>query len=148
MPVVLTGAHTALGRAVLGALRAAGVPEIRATVPDPAAAAAIRALGVPTAVSDLSDPLTTGAVLEGAHTVVHLDNPAQTFGWLRDAAEGTSVRRVVTVVREGAEPPVGTGSDPWELLVLTGDVRRADPALVAAILAADQRPRHSRAAGP
>ena len=139
MPVVVTGAHTALGRAVLAALRTAGAPEIRATVPDPAAAVSIRALGVPTAASDLSDPLTTGAVLEGAHTVVHLHNPAQTYGWLREAAEGTSVRRVVMVVREGAEPPVGTGSDPWELVVLTGDVGQADPALVAAILAADRR---------
>jgi uncharacterized protein YbjT (DUF2867 family) len=139
VPVVLTGAHTALGQAVLAALRTAGVPEIRVTVPDPAAAAASRALGVPTAVSDLSDPLTTGAVLEGVHTVVHLQNPAQTYGWLREAAEGTSVRRVVTVLPMGAEPPSGTESDPWETVLLTGEVGAADPALVAAILAADRR---------
>ena len=141
MPVVLTGAHTPLGEAVLAALRSAGVPEIRVTVPDPAAAVTTRALGVPTAVSDLSDPLTTGAVLEGAHTVVHLHNPAQTYEWLREAMEGTSVRLLVTVVQPGAEPPVETGSDPWELVVLTGDIGRTDSALVAAILAADRRAR-------
>ena len=140
MPVVLTGAHTALGRAVLAALRAADVPQIRVTVPDPAAAVMTRALGVPTAVSDLSDPLTTGAVLEGAHTIVHLQNPGQTYGWLREAAEGTSVRRVVTVMGPGAEPLVESTSDAWELVVLSGDVGQADPALVAAILAADRRP--------
>ena len=139
MPVVLTGAHTPLGQAVLAALRTAGVPEIRVTVPDPAAAVTTRALGVPTAVSDLSDPLTTGAVLEGAHTVVHLHDPVQTYTWLREAAEGTSVRLVVTVVQKGAEPPLDTGSDAWELVVLTGDVGQADSALVAAILAADRR---------
>ena len=139
MPVVVTGAHTALGRAVLAALRDAGVPEIRVTVPDPAAAGPPRAVGVPAAVSDLSDPLTTGAVLEGAHTVVHLQNPAQTYGWLREAAEGTSVRRVVIVLELGAERPAGTESDPWEVVVLPGDTGRADPALVAAILAADRR---------
>ena len=143
MPVVLTGAHTALGQAVLSALRAAGVPEIRVTVPDPAAAVTTRALGVPTAVSDLSDPLTTGAVLEGAHTVVHLHNPAQTYGWLREAAQGTSVRRVITVLPPEAEALPNTGSDGSELVelvVLTGDIGRPDPALVAAILSADRRP--------
>ncbi len=140
MPVVLTGAHTALGQAVLAALRTAGVPEIRATVPCPAAVAASRALGVPTAVSDLSDPLTTGAVLEGAHTVVHLHDPARTYGWLREAAEGTSVRRIVIVLPAGAEPPaLGAGSDAWDTVVLTGEVGLADPDLVAAILAADRR---------
>jgi len=140
MPVVLTGAGTTLGRAVLSALRAAGVPEIRATVPDAAAAAVSRSAGVPTAVSDLSDPLTTGAVLEGAHTIVHLHEPELTYGWLRDAAEGTSVRRVVMVLPPGAEPPTSAGgSESWEVVVLTGDVGAADPELVAAILAADQR---------
>ena len=140
MPVVVTGAGTALGRAVLTALRAAGVPEIRLIVPDPAAAAGLRALGVPTAVSDLSDPLTTGAVLEGAHTVVHLHDPAGTYGWLREAAEGTSVRRVVTVLPPGAELPVSDiGPEAWEIVVLIGDVGSVDPDLVAAILAADRR---------
>ena len=140
MPVVLTGANTALGQAVLIALREAGVPDIRATVPEAAAAAGPRSAGVPTAVSDLSDPLTTGAVLEGAHTIVHLYRPAQTYGWLREAAEGTSVRRVVIVLPLDAEPPGSLGgSDGWEVVVLTGELDSADPDLVASILAADRR---------
>jgi uncharacterized protein YbjT (DUF2867 family) len=144
VPVVVTGAGSVLGRAVLTALRAAGVPEIRATVPERVAAAGPRALGVPTAVSDLSDPLTTGAVLEGAHTVIHLHDPATTYGWLREAAQGTGLRRVVIVLPAGVQPPApgagsGAASDEWELVVLTGDVRHADPALVTAILAADRR---------
>lgn len=136
VPVVVTGAETALGRAVLDALLAAGDGEVRATTPDRGAALALRASGVPTAVSDLSDPRTTGAVLEGAHTVVHLQETLGTWEWLREAAEDTGVRRVVAVLPAGTDVPA---APEWEVVVVAGDAAHAEPDVVRTVLAADRR---------
>jgi hypothetical protein len=80
-----------------------------------------------------------GAVLEGAHTVVHLDRPAETADLLVDAADGTSVRRVVAVAADVLEPPPAYGA--LEVVVVPADPagEPADPAAVAAVLAADAR---------
>jgi uncharacterized protein YbjT (DUF2867 family) len=136
VPVVVTGAETPLGRAVLHALCAREVIEVRATVREIGAAAPLRADGVPTSVSDLSDPLQLGAVLDGAHTVVHLDRPLSTWQWLLEAAEDTGVRRIVTVLPPGTAVPEAPG---YELMVVTGSSADADPAVVAAVLSADAR---------
>lgn len=155
MPVVVTGAELPLGRAVVLALLASGAPDVRAVVRDRSAAGVLRAAGARVAVGDLSDPLRLGAVLEGAHTVVHLDTgatgtgtPADTWQWLAEAAEDTGVRRVVTVLPPGASPPAPEGEAPaWEVVVvprerLAGHAEEpgaADGGTVREILRADAR---------
>jgi putative NAD(P)-binding protein len=136
MPVVVTAADHPLGRAVVEALVAEGSIEVRATVRDPGAAAELIALGVRTAVSDLVDPLRFGAVLEGAHTVVHLDDPPGTWDLLLDAAADTGLRRIVTVLDPADEmpPPV-----PYQLVVIRSRDRGPRSDLVAALLDADRR---------
>lgn len=133
MPVVVTAADGPLGRAVVTALRARGV-EVRAVVPAPEGRAALAGLGARTAVCDLDDGVRLGAVLGGAHTLVHLDRPASTADLVLDAAEGTSLRRVVAVAR-GPVPAYG----PLELVVVPGDLGEADAGVVAAVVAADAR---------
>ena len=133
VPVVVTGADTPLGRAVLAALLRDPRIEVRATTRTRAAADALSPRRVPTAVTDLEDPLRAGAAFEGAHTVVHLD-PAP-LEHVLEAAEDTSVRRVV-VIHPAAHP---TRTDALEVVVVPGDADRAEPAVVAAIVAADRR---------
>jgi uncharacterized protein YbjT (DUF2867 family) len=132
----VTAADRPLGRALVSALLAAGAVDVRATVRDRAVAAELIALGVRTAVSDLVDPLRFGAVLEGAHTVVHLDDPVATWELLLEAAADTGLRRIVTVVGPAEAVP---SAEPYELVV----VRTADPSprpdLVATLVDADRR---------
>ncbi len=126
MPVVVTGADGPLGAAVLAAfLAGADRVELRATVRDRGAVGALVAAGVRTAVSDLEDPTRFGAVLEGAHTVVHLDDPLATWDFLLDAAEDTGLVRVVTVLDPSARAPDAPG---YDLVVLRHrDGRTARP---------------------
>jgi hypothetical protein len=135
VPVVVTAADHPLGRAVVAALSADGV-QVRATV-RPGSPAAV--LGVPTAVTDFSDGLRAGAVLEGAHTIVHLD-AAVPWEWLVDAAEDSGVRRMVLVLPPGAPVPHADG---YDVVVVEGDVatsgRGEFDRLVTAIVAADAR---------
>jgi uncharacterized protein YbjT (DUF2867 family) len=146
MPVVVTGADRPLGRALVRHLAAAGVPDLRAVVRDPHRAAPLRAADARVSVGDLSDPLRLGAVLEGAYTVVHLDagpdgggSPLDTWDWLLDAAEDTGLRRIVTVLPPGTAAP----ESPYETVVVPGPETAPDadpdPALVAALAAADRR---------
>ena len=134
VPVVVTGADTPLGAAVLAALRRDPRIEVRATVRTRSAADALIARWrLPVAVSDLYDPLRAGAAFEGAHTVVHLD-PAP-LEHVLDAAEDTAVRRVVVL------HDAGTADDlrGLEIVVVPGDAGRADTHVVESILAADRR---------
>jgi uncharacterized protein YbjT (DUF2867 family) len=71
MPVVVTGADSPVGRAVVPLLRERG-SEVRATVRDPGDADHLRSLGAKVAVDALSDADTLRAVLDDAHTVCHL----------------------------------------------------------------------------
>jgi uncharacterized protein YbjT (DUF2867 family) len=134
VPVVVTGADEPLGAAVVEALLAAGAPEVRATVSTRAAVRPLVERGVRTAVSDLVDPERLGAVLAGAHTVVHLAGPVPlaTLGLVLDAAQDSGLRRLVTV---GAGPPAAlVVPDGLELVLLDGSD------LVAAAVQADRRP--------
>jgi hypothetical protein len=140
MPVVVTGADSPLGAAVVAAFLAAAPAgeqvELRATVRDRSAAAPLVAAGVRTAVSGLDDPLRLGAVFEAAHTVVHLDDPAGTWDLLLEAAEDTGVRRLLTVLPPGApEPEAG----PYELVVLRPAEGTPERTVAAALVAADRR---------
>ena len=68
MPVVVTGADTPVGRALVPLLRERG-SEVRATVRDMDAADPLRGLGAKVATNAASDPDTLRAVLDEAHTV-------------------------------------------------------------------------------
>jgi NAD(P)-dependent dehydrogenase (short-subunit alcohol dehydrogenase family) len=143
VPVVVTGADRPLGRAVVEALLAHGVPEVRATVRIRAAVPELIALGVRTAVSDLVDPLRLGAVLEGAHTVVHLDpdDPLDSWDLLLEAAADTGLRRIVTLCLPSRVPPAECG---YDLVVIRAASACPSPWLVAALVDADRREQVSR----
>ncbi|WTW97419.1 NAD(P)H-binding protein [Streptomycetaceae bacterium NBC_01309] len=151
MPVVVIGADRPLGAALVLALVDLGVPDLRAVVRDRSHAPALRAAGVRVSVGDLSDPLRLGAVLEGAHTVVHLDagpegsgGPLDTWDWLLEAAEDTGLARIVTVVEDDRVLPDQGG---YDVVFLPSGVTRSsggttdavDPALVSALIEADRR---------
>ncbi|MFE2866035.1 NAD(P)H-binding protein [Embleya sp. NPDC059259] len=154
MPVVVTGADQPLGRAVALEL-ADSAGEVRATVRDRGAVGALRAAGIRVAVSDLCDPGRLGAVLEGAHTVLHLDrgaggdgSPGDTWEWLLEAAEGTDLQRIITVLPQPPTLPLPrAGEREYELIIRQlppGGADRPgypDPALVHELVAADRRAR-------
>ncbi|HEX8002112.1 MAG TPA: NAD(P)H-binding protein [Mycobacteriales bacterium] len=132
MPVVVTAAETPLGRLVVRRLVADGA-EVRAVVERAAGD-----LGVPTALATWDDAERLGAVLEGAHTVVHLA-AAKRWPDLLAAAEDSGIRRIVVV---GSSAP---GEAPYEVVVVPDPRRRwrTPPevleALAAAVVEADRR---------
>jgi NADH dehydrogenase len=70
LPVVVTGASGAIGRALVPALADRG--EVRAVVRSEASADSLRSAGAKVAVSDLGESSVMTAVMDGAHTVIHL----------------------------------------------------------------------------
>jgi nucleoside-diphosphate-sugar epimerase len=133
VPVVVTAAETALGRLVVERLRADGA-EVRAVVESET-----NDLGVPTSLTDWRDAERLGAVLEGAHTVIHLAGVRRVADLLV-AAEDSGLRRIVVVARG---PVPALDATPYDV-VLVPDTRRrlaraVDPALVDALVAADRR---------
>jgi len=124
VPVVVTAAETSLGRRVVARLRAEGA-EVRAVV-DKAAAD----LNVPTSRGVWDDTERLGAVLEDAHTVIHLAGRKRVAALL-EAAEGTSVVRIVTTVPMEA---------PYEVVVVEVPRWRPDlDAIAEALVEADRR---------
>lgn len=144
MPVVVTGAERPLGAAIVAALLAAGVPDLRAVVADRAAALAGATRGVRVSVTDLDDVERLAAACTGAHTVVHLAlRPAQTLPLLLDAVEDTGVARLVVVTTAPDAQVAGrllraTAYDVVVVVAPSLDV--VDPGVVDAVLAADRRP--------
>lgn len=105
MPVVVTAAETPLGRLVVRRLVEEGA-EVRAVVDKPAGE-----LGVPTSRADWDDAERLGAVMEGAHTIIHLAGRKRVRALL-EAVDGTSVVRIVSTVQ--VEWPVrGSGEFVW-----------------------------------
>ncbi|MEP7020127.1 MAG: NAD(P)H-binding protein [Pseudonocardiales bacterium] len=111
MPVVVTGADTPLGRLLLDRLVGAGL-DLRATVEARADVQQLVDRGVKTAVSDLVDTERFGAVVENAHTVIHLRGSGSGGGAgevLRGvpdvlaALPESGVERVVTITGFGLE---------------------------------------------
>ena len=136
MPVVVTAAETPLGRLLVERLRAEGA-EVRAIVDR-----RTDDLGVPTALADWEDAERLGAVLEEAHTVVHLAGERR-IGGLLAAAEDSGVRRIVVVSRGEV---AALGGVPYDVVVVPetrprlGPARRAVlEALADAVLEADRR---------
>ena len=107
MPVVVTGADTPLGRLVIDRLVGAGL-DLRATVETREAVKPLVDRGVKTAVSDLVDTERFGAVVENAHTVIHLRgvNARDILTGIPDvlaALPDSGVERVVTLSGFGLE---------------------------------------------
>lgn len=110
MPVVVTGADSPLGTLVLERLVGQGL-DLRATVDNPALVRTWVDRGVRTAVSELLDTERFAAVLEGAHTVLHLRGAGdgslggRCLDGLDDvvaALPDSGVARVVTLAPPGA----------------------------------------------
>lgn len=124
MPVVVTAAETPLGRRVVARLKAEGA-EVRAVVDRPAPD-----LGVPTSLATWDDAERLGAVVEGAHTVVHLAGRKRVPALL-EAAEDSGLVRIVSTVPLDA---------PYEVVVIAVPRWRPDLDAVAdALVAADKR---------
>lgn len=115
MPVVVTGASGLVARSLIPLLIGAG-SEVRGVVRRRESAEGVRDLGAKAAVCDLRDTATLEAVMDGAHTVIHLagglDVPddaeeVTNLGTVRDALEAAaerSVPRFVLLSYPGADP--------------------------------------------
>lgn len=137
MPVVVTGADLPRGRAVVEALLAAGVPEVRALVGSREAQRDLVARGVRTSRVGVDDPAGLAAVLLGAHTLVHLDGDAALLAGALPAGAlaagalaGSGLRRVVLLQ---ASPELR--HQPGLEVVIVQD----GPGLADAVLEADGR---------
>lgn len=116
MPVIVVGADTPLGSAIVEALLEPD-REVRAFVSDPAAAATLRRLGVKVALGDVSDPshieasclncfsavLVTEAAVDERERAFASDRETILQGWAEAAADA-AVQRVLWV-DSGAELP-------------------------------------------
>jgi putative NADH-flavin reductase len=118
MPVLVVGADSEVGEAVIGRLRSrAG--EVRAFVSDPAAGARLRAAGVKTAIGDVSDLSHVGGASLGAFSAVLIASTATdgreiSFGNPRSLVEGwigalaaAGVTRIIVVGASPAAFPPG-----------------------------------------
>ena len=109
MPLIVVGADTAVGQAVVAkALRRGG--EVRAFVTDPEVAAALRDRGVKVAVGDVSDDSHVGGAAAGCFSAVLVpvaafdgrplafvdDPPAAVAGWV-EAVVTSGVTRVLLI---------------------------------------------------
>ena len=117
MPVIVVGADTSQGRAVVEGLAEPG-REVRAFVSDPATGAELRELGVKVALGDVSDDshvqgactncftavLITEAARDGRERSFAANEEQVLQGWA-GAAAASGVTRVIWV-HEGEPPPV------------------------------------------
>ena len=89
MPVMVVGADTSIGEAIVAALQARH-GEIRSFVTDPVAGAALRERGIKVAIGDLSDGSHLGAAAYDAFTSVLVEAAAhdgRRFTFAADAGE-------------------------------------------------------------
>jgi uncharacterized protein YbjT (DUF2867 family) len=116
VPVVVTGANGAVGRALIPVLVERG-GEVRAVIRAPASADSLRQMGAKVAVCDLAETETLCVVMRGAHTVCHLAGGldfadekaymAANLGTVQDALEAAGqveVKRFLLLSYPGASP--------------------------------------------
>jgi len=116
MPVVVTGASSSIGLALVRRL-AGGGSQVRAHVRRPAAAGELRELGAKVAVGELADRDALATVVSEAHTVCHLvgnmqlegptdyeESNLQSARWVLEAAVDAEVRRFLLLSYTGADP--------------------------------------------
>ena len=130
MPVIVVGADTLLGEAIVAALLARG-GEIRAFATDPARAAVLRGRGAKVAVGDLSDGSHLAAAAYHAFTAVLVeasiedgrpiafaaDTPGVVEAWI-NAIRDSGVQRAIWV---GDPPPSAAGGAAPETAVVRSD---------------------------
>ncbi len=140
MPVMVVGADTENGRALVVGLVAPG-REVRAFVSDPGSVAELRAMGVKVALGDVSDESHIQGSLTNCFTVVLVTEAARDTrerafattelqvmrGWAA-AAAASGVTRVIWV-HDGECPPVESAE--------TGQVSPGSPGLVEEVVALD-----------
>ena len=115
MPVVVTGAAGRIGRGLTPLLAERG--EVRAVVDDQPSAERLRSAGAKVAVASLQDPAVLRAIMDGAHTVIHLagemnlpDEAAyelahvETTRAVLEAATDASIVRFLFLSYPGASP--------------------------------------------
>lgn len=147
MPVIVVGADTPLGRAIVQGL-ATGRGEVRAFVSGSDEAPNLRHLGVKVAIGDVSDESHVGAAAAGAFCAVLIvgaatDGRSLSFatpaevpaGWVRAVATA-GVRRVIVV---GEAPPLGSSGVAEIRMVSTGG--HTMDQIVAAVAALDEADR-------
>ena len=132
MPVIVVGADTPLGEAIVAALVSRG-GEIRAFVTDPDRAAVLRSLGAKVAVGDLSDGSHVGAAAYNTFTAVIVEESAFDGRQFSFAGNGTEVletwvgavrdSRVQRVIWVGDPPPPLEAPPAPEFAVVNPDDR-------------------------
>jgi uncharacterized protein YbjT (DUF2867 family) len=113
MPVIVIGADTPLGEAIVAALLSRG-GEIRAFVTDPDRAAVLRRRGAKVAVGDLSDGSHVGAAAYNAFTVVIVEQSVFDGRQYSFAADPPGVLEtwVSAIVDSGAQRAIWVGNPP------------------------------------
>jgi uncharacterized protein YbjT (DUF2867 family) len=135
MPVIVVGADTPLGEAIVAALLSRG-GEIRAFATDPDRAALLRRRGAKVAVGDLSDGSHVGAAASNAFTVVIVEQSVfdgRQYSFAADPA-GVQETWVRAIVDSGVQRAIWVGNPPAslqtapvpEIAVVTPD-DRSDP---------------------
>ncbi len=133
MPVIVVGADTQIGRAIISHLVAPG-REVRAFVSDPDAASELKQLGVKVAFGDVSDDghleaactnvfcvvFVGEAALDGRERSFRPDPKSLHLGWA-EAAASAHVKRVVWVGVEDPPPVAGVETAVVEVQNATDD---------------------------
>jgi putative NADH-flavin reductase len=132
MPVIVVGADTPLGEAIVAALVSRG-GETRAFVTDPERAVMLRALGAKVAVGDLSDGSHVGAAAYNTFTAVIVEESVFDGRQYSFASDATGVletwvgavrdSRVQRVIWVGDPPPSLQTAPVPEIAVITRDDR-------------------------
>lgn len=116
MPVIVVGADTPVGEAIVAALLSRG-GEIRAFVTDPERAAALRTLGTKVAVGDLSDESHVEAAAYNAFTAVVVEESVldgRQFSFATDA-NGVLETWVRAIRESGPQRVIWVGNSPPSL---------------------------------
>lgn len=147
MPVIVIGADTPTGRAIVRRLAAAG-GEVRAFVSAVPEAEELRGRGVKVACGDVSDASHVGAAAAGAFSAILIpaaaaDGRRLSFatpagavaGWVL-AADAAGVTRLI-VVGQAVDLPVGGGPQ----IVVVPTAGRTDDEIAAAVAVLDEAER-------
>jgi uncharacterized protein YbjT (DUF2867 family) len=113
MPVIVVGADTPYGEAIVAALLSRG-GETRAFATDPERAAALRTLGAKVAVGDLSDGSHVGAAAYNTFTAVFIEESVFDGRQFSFATDATGVLQTwVGAIRDsGAQRVIWVGDSP------------------------------------
>lgn len=150
MPVIVIGADTDMGRAILAQLDGRG-GEIRAFVSDPGEGLTLKRRGLKVAVGDVSDASHVGGAALNCFSVILVpecafderersftDGPEATVGSWAEALADAAVQRVI-LIEDGRLPsaPAVLGAVPAELVAIPASGRSLEEVAAAAADADD-----------